>query len=372
MANTNLFKKNNNEKSCEFEHGIIRDRRFLGVIIFLLFIALFVSIILAVVFGPVYIKPSEVLRIVIYNTIKIPIGDIDSLTSGVNYDIIWGIRFPRIILGAVVGMGLAIVGVVMQAMVQNPLANPYTLGISSGASLGATFAIMIGVGRLFGTNAVGISAFLGAFICSLSVYVLSNIGGRSSSVKLLLAGMATSAICSAFTSFIIFIANDAHGMRTLTFWLMGSLTSASWDNIIMPSIIILFGVFFFVFQFRNLNMMLMGDENAITLGTDLNIYRKIYMVITSLMTGMIVCVAGTIGFVGLIIPHIVRGLAGSDHRKLVPISSLVGAIFLIWTDVFAKSIMGGAEMPIGVITSLLGAPFFVWLMIKKSYGFGGN
>ncbi len=372
LENTEKLGQSIGENTNSFKEGIIKDRKVFIITILLLIITLFLSIIFAVVFGPVEIKATEAFRIVVYNTVKIPIGDIETLTSGMNYDIIWGIRVPRVLLGAVVGMGLSIVGVVMQAMVQNPLANPYTLGISSGASLGATFAIMLGVGGIFGTNAIGISAFIGAFICSVAVYILSNIGGNSSSVKLLLAGMAISAICSSFTSFIIFIANDAQGMKTLTFWLMGSLVSGSWQNIITPSIIIVLGVLFFIFQFRNLNMMLMGDENAITLGTNLNSHRKVYMLITSLMTGMIVYVAGTIGFVGLLIPHIVRGIVGSDHRKLVPISALIGAIFLIWTDVFARTIMGGTEIPIGVITSLLGAPFFLWLMVKKSYGFGGN
>ncbi|WP_102401348.1 FecCD family ABC transporter permease [Haloimpatiens massiliensis] len=362
------------DKKCngDKQKVIFRKKTSIMVLVTILIAFLAISVIIAVIFGPVKLQIKEVFRIVVYNIFKIPIGDKQTLVKGVSYEIVWGIRFPRILLGAIVGAGLSVVGVVMQAMVQNTLADPYILGISSGASLGATFSIMIGVTKFLGGNSIGILAFVGALICSICVYTLSNIGGRCSSEKLILSGVVVSAICSAFTSFIIFIAGNERGIRNLTFWLMGSLASASWKNIILPAAIIIVGTLFFLSQFRNLNVMLMGDETAITLGKDLNKYRRIYIIITALMTATIVCVAGTIGFVGLIIPHIVRGFVGCDHRRLIPISALVGAIFLIWTDVFSRTVMKGMEMPIGIITSMLGAPFFMWLMIKKSYNFGGK
>lgn len=338
------------------------------IIIIILIAVLFLSIILAVTFGSVKLSAYEAYRIIIYNLFHIPIGDIDTLTKGSMYDIIWQIRFPRVLLSAIVGMGLSTVGVAMQATVHNPLADPYILGLSSGASLGATFAILIGVNGIFLGSAVGFGAFLGALISSIFVYVLSNLGGRMTSVKLILSGMIISAICSAFTNFIIYTTDNLEGMRTVAFWMMGSLSSAAWKNITVPTLVVVFGSIFFMFQFRILNTMLLGDEAAVTLGIDLARYRKVYMVISSLITGVIVSVCGTIGFVGLIIPHIVRLFIGSDHKKLIPISSLFGAIFLIWTDVFARTLMKTFELPIGVITSMIGAPFLLWLMIRNSYG----
>lgn len=366
-----MFKKGNLDQN-EFKNKIKIKKKSLLITIALLALILFASMGIAVFFGPVSIQITKIFRILFYNIFKVFLGPQASLTTGMTYDIVWGIRFPRVLMGAIVGMGLSIVGVVMQAMVKNPLANPYILGISSGASLGATFAIMLGVGSLLGSNFIGLAAFIGALLASIAVYSIANLGGKSSSVKLLLAGMAISALCSAFTSFIIYLANDAQGMKTLTFWLMGSLVPAAWENILMPAVIIVLGVIYFLFQFRNLNMMLIGDESALTLGTNLKSYRKKYIVVTSIMTGMVVYTAGTIGFVGLIIPHIVRSFVGTDHKKLIPISALVGAIFLVWTDVLARLLITNSEMPIGIITSLLGAPFFIWLLIKKSYGFGGN
>lgn len=367
-ANKNNLKINNKN----FKEGIIKNRTTLMITILMLLGALFLSMVFAIVFGPVDIKALEVLKIILHNAFNISIGDTSTLSSGVNYEIIWSIRFPRILLGAIVGMGLSVVGLTMQSMVQNPLADPYILGISSGASLGATFGIFIGIGSIFGANGVSMFAFMGALGSSLLVYVLSNTGGRATPVKLVLSGMVISSIASAFSSFLIFMCKNDQQIRTITFWLMGSLASASWDSIKLPGIFIILGTLFFVFQFRNLNIMLLGDQNAITLGTDLNKYRKIYMLITSLMTGLIVYSAGMIGFVGLVIPHIVRMLVGSDHRKLVPICALVGAIFLIWTDVLARTLLQDMEIPIGVITSILGAPFFIWIMIKKTNAFGGN
>ncbi|SFA84276.1 FecCD family ABC transporter permease [Clostridium frigidicarnis] len=360
------------KSKVNFDSKIKENRKFFIIILITLAILLFLSIIFSVTFGSVDLSPYDAYRIIIYNIFKIPIGDVATLTSGASYDIIWNIRVPRVLLGAIVGMGLAIVGVVMQATVQNPLADPYILGLSSGASLGATFSILIGFSGGMFFSGITFWAFLGALISSILVYTLSNIGGRITSTKLILSGMIVSSICSAITSFIIFVANDAEGIKTITFWSMGSLTSASWKNIQIPSLIVLVTVIFFIFQFRTLNVMLLGNETSVTLGVDLSKYRKIYMVLSSLVTGVIVSVCGIIGFVGLIIPHIVRLIVGSNHKTLIPVSALVGSIFLIWTDVFSRTFMKGMEMPIGIITSILGAPFLMWLMIKKSYRSGGK
>lgn len=260
----------------------------------------------------------------------------------------------------------------MQAVVKNPLADPYILGISSGASLGATMAIMLGVGAFLGSNFVGIAAFAGAFLISLGVMTLANIGGRSNSTKLLLAGMALSAICSAFSNFIVYFANDKNGIQTVTYWLMGSLAGAEWESIAVVFPIVVIAAVFFWSQARRLNLMLLGDEASITLGTNLHKWRHIYLLVISVIIGFVVYSSGMIGFVGLVIPHIVRMIFGTDHRRLVPLCALVGAIYLIWADVLCRIIIPKTELPIGILTSMIGAPCFIYLMVRKRYGFGGG
>jgi len=280
---------------------------------------------------------------------------IETIGKGPVHDIIWLLRLPRLVLAAIVGAGLAVCGVIMQAIVKNPLADPYILGISSGASLGATAAILLGIGVALGENFVGISAFIGAFTISLGVVFIANLGGKANSIKLLLAGMALSAVCSAFSSFIVYFANNKEGMQSIAFWLMGSLSGAKWDSIFIIAPIVMISILFFWTQSRILNLMLLGDEVAITLGRDLHIYRQVYLLVSSLIVGFII-----------------RMLVGTDHKKLVPISALAGAIFLVLADGLCRIIIPKTELPIGILISLIGAPCFVYLMIKKTYGFGGN
>ena len=287
-------------------------------------------------------------------------------------DIIWLLRLPRIILAAIIGSGLATCGVVMQAIVKNPLADPYILGISSGASLGATAAILLGVGLALGENFVGICAFIGAFAISLAVVFIANVGGPANSMKLLLAGMALSAVCSAFSSFIVYFSNNREGLQTITYWLMGSLAGANWHNLSFTVPIILFSIIVFMTQSRILNLMLLGDETAITLGRDLHIYRQVYLLLSSLVVGFAVYSAGMIGFVGLVVPHVVRMLVGTDHKKLIPFSAFSGAVFLVIADGLCRIIIPRTELPIGILISLIGAPCFIYLMIKRTYGFGGH
>ena len=252
------------------------------------------------------------------------------------------------------------------------MADPYVLGISSGASLGATSAILLGVGAAFGSNSVGVMAFLGAFVVSLAVVGLANIGGRANSVKLLLAGTALSSVCSAFSNFIVYIAHDKEGIQTVTYWMMGALGGATWEIDGTVLLVVLAGIVFFLTQYRTLNLMLLGDETSITLGTDLHKWRQLYLLVCAAIVGFSVYAAGMIGFVGLVIPHVVRMLYGTDHKRLLPISALVGAIFLIWADVACRTILPGQELPIGILTSMIGAPCFIYLMARKRYGFGGG
>lgn len=335
----------------------------------ILLVILFLSIGFAVTIGSVDVSIKEVYQVILYKLLNI--GD-SSIGTGAVADVVWLIRMPRIVLAIAVGVGLSVVGIVMQAIVKNPLADPYILGVSSGASLGATLAVVLGIGSSFGSNSLGIMGFIGAFGVSILVLIISNIGGRSNSIKLLLAGMALSSVCSSFSSFLVYISDDSQKLKTITFWLMGSLAGAKWNEIVIIMPIIILGVIFFMTQYRTLNLMLLGDEVSITLGTDLHKFRIIYLVITSLMIGLLVYVSGMIGFVGLIIPHIVRMIFGTDHKKIIPISALLGAIILIWADVLSRALIKGTEIPIGIVISIIGSPLFVWLMIKKNYGFGGS
>lgn len=340
------------------------------ILILVLSLGLIFSVLLAVTFGSSPIPFSDVYRVILNQLFGI--GDDAVYGTGPLHDIIIYIRLPRLILAVAVGMGLAVCGVVMQAIVKNPLADPYILGVSSGASLGATVAIMLGIGSFLGSNFVGVMGCAGAFGISLLVMLVANIGSPSNSVKLLLAGMALSSVCSAFSSFVVFFAHDREGMMSITYWLMGSLAGANWENIAVILPLVILCVFFFITQYRVLNLMLLGDEVSITLGTDLHKYRNVYLLVTSLMIGFIVYASGMIGFVGLIIPHVVRILVGTDHKKLIPISCLMGAILLVWADVLCRVMIKGTELPIGILISMIGAPCFIYLMAKKSYGFGGK
>lgn len=334
--------------------------------------ALALSLLLAVTFGSVEIPISEVYGIITKKLYHAVILRDPTWGDGSLFRVVWYIRLPRLILATAIGMGLSVCGVVMQAIVKNPLADPYVLGISSGASLGATLAIMAGVGTFLGSNFIGIMAFLGAFLISLAVVALANIGGRANSVKLLLAGTALSSVCSAFSSFVVYIAHDKEGMQTVTYWMMGALGGATWEIDGAVLVVVAAGIVFFMTQYRTLNLMLLGDEASITLGTNLHRWRQMYLLVSAAIVGFAVYAAGMIGFVGLVIPHVVRMIYGTDHKKLIPISALVGAIFLIWADVGCRTLIPGEEMPIGILTSIIGAPCFIYLMARRRYGFGGE
>lgn len=349
--------------------GSVLKKSFFFLTFIVLFVFLGFSILAAITFGNADISLKEVYSVIGYEMFHI--NALSEYANGPIHDIVWLIRLPRVLLGMGVGMGLSVCGVIMQAVVKNPLADPYVLGISSGASLGSTLAILMGFGSIFGANSVGVMAFLGAVLTAFAVVFIANIGGRANAGKLILVGMAVSSVCSAFSNFILYIANDKNGTAEVTFWTMGSLGGAKWETVSVIIPIILIGTLIFWTQFRNLNLMLLGDEVSITLGTNLHRVRTVYMILSSLMVGFAVYSAGMIGFVGLIIPHIIRMLFGTDHRKLIPLSALLGSIFLIWSDVICRIILKNAEMPIGIFVSLLGAPFFIYLMARKSYGFGG-
>ncbi|SHH74785.1 iron complex transport system permease protein [Sporobacter termitidis DSM 10068] len=332
--------------------------------------AVVVSVVTAVTIGSTHISVKDVYSVILYELFH-P-DELSPYAQGAVHDVVWLIRLPRLVLAAAVGAGLSVCGTVMQAVVKNSLADPYILGVSSGASFGATLAIMLGVGAALGRNFVGIVAFLCALGASALVMMISNLGTRSNPVKLLLSGMAISAVFSAFSSFIVYLSDDMEGIKNITYWLMGSLAGAAWSSNAVVLSVVLVGTLFFMTQYRTLNLMLLGDEVSITLGTNLHRYRQAYMLATSLIIGFVVYSSGMIGFVGLIIPHFMRMLFGSDHKKILPTAALTGAIFLIWADVLSRIIIPHTELPIGILVSMVGAPCFVYLLVRRSYGFGGD
>lgn len=341
-------------------------RKRISLVILLLLLLLIISMILAVGMGPVKISFSDVWRIIFA---KISGKEITDINHNIQ-NIVWQLRTPRVILGMLVGGGLALSGVGMQAFTRNPLSGPYVLGISSGASAGAVLAVLTGKLRIFGIFALPAGAFLGALLTIFLVYVLSKGKEGVLPIKLILTGIAVSALFTAFTNFLMFNAKNESGIRNATFWIMGGLSGSKWIFIVVPMIAFIIAFVVFYLLSNALNAILIGDATAVTLGINVKLVRRIVIVTTAFLTGSIVAVSGSISFVGLVIPHIVRTIVGTDHRKVVPVASLIGSIFLIWTDVLARTLAGSAELPIGILTAMLGAPFFIWLVRKSSYSFG--
>lgn len=343
------------------------DARFPAVVLGLL-AALLVTLTLAVTIGPVAIAPLTVWQIAVSRVTGLASGE----WSAAHENIVWLIRFPRVLLAAVVGAGLAVVGVAMQATVRNPLADPYILGVSSGASVGAVLVILFGVFQFFGIYSLSVAAFLGAVLTFIVVLTLAQHRGTLSPVRLILVGVALSYVLSATTSFMVFRADEAEGIRSVLFWLMGSVAGAKWSYLTLPLLVLLIGTIYLVLQARPLNALVAGEETAVSLGVDTNRFRRVLMVVAAMMTGVMVALAGAIGFVGLMMPHTVRLFVGSDHRRVLPVSLLAGAIFLVWVDVLARTVVQPEEMPLGVITAFLGGPFFLWLMRRRRDAFGGG
>lgn len=284
--------------------------------------------------------------------------------------IISQIRLPRVICGALVGAALATAGVIYQGIFRNPMADPYVIGASTGATVGSALVLVLGIGlSIFGVNTVQIFAFVGSLITVIFVYNVSRVGSRVPVTTLLLVGIAVSLFLNAIVTYLQTIASDRilHG---LTFWIIGSLASTeNWDRVwsILPLIIIGF-VISYLYS-RNLNVLALGEEQAQHLGVEIEKVKMILIVTGALLTAAAVSISGLIGFVGLIIPHLTRVLIGPDHRILLPTAAIVGASFLMFCDALSRVVMGSGEAPVGIITALSGAPFFVYLLRRKKKGY---
>ncbi|MBH5338530.1 iron ABC transporter permease [Streptomyces pactum] len=280
--------------------------------------------------------------------------------------IVWQLRLPRALLAAVVGAGLGLVGTAVQALVRNPLADPYLLGVSSGASLGAVAAIVLGAGgggaRGLGRTSAG---FPGEQKKIALVWAVARRGGGFSSLRLVLAGVGVGQFLSGFTSYLVLRAGDEQQTQGVLFWLMGSLGGARWETLPVPAVTVAAGLVALQARARALNALQMGDETAAALGVRVAGLRRELFVVTSVLTGVLVSVSGAIGFVGLMVPHACRLVAGGDLRRLLPLSALAGAVLLVVVDLAARTVLPDQELPVGVVTSLIGAPALLYLLDRR-------
>ncbi|KGR89121.1 ABC transporter permease [Ureibacillus massiliensis 4400831 = CIP 108448 = CCUG 49529] len=327
---------------------------------------LFISMMMAILIGSVGITPTIILEVLFYK-----LGIITEVSATNSQQIIiWEIRVPRVLLAAIVGAALAISGAAVQALVKNSIADPYILGVSSGASVGATSVILLGTFSAFGVYALSVAAFLGSIVAVTFVFLLARVNGRTSVMRLLLSGIAISMIFSAITNFILMMSNEQGGIQSVMHWMLGSLAGAKWSNIIIPFLVLIIAFLLLTNRYRQLNALLLGEETATTMGVNVDRFRIYLILIVSLLTGVVVAVSGTIGFVGLIVPHIVRILVGSNYKVVLPFSAVIGSIFIVWADMGARVAIAPEEMPIGIITALCGGPFFIWMLRRQRYSFG--
>lgn len=280
-------------------------------------------------------------------------------------DVFWDVRIPRILLAAAVGASLACAGTAMQAVFRNPMADPYIVGVSSGASVGAVVAGLMGFATIAVIGAVitPALAFTTALLTVFVVYSLGVVGGRVYVNTLLLSGVAVAAFLGALVSVLIYFAGQQY--HRIIFWLLGSLSLASWSAVMVVGVAAAIGIVLVFISSRDMNALLLGEETAHNLGVDPEGLKTLMLVVAAVMTAAAVAFTGVIGFVGLIIPHMVRLVVGADHRILVPAATMSGAIFLIWADTAARTVIAPTELPVGIITALCGGPFFLYLLRRN-------
>jgi iron complex transport system permease protein len=337
-------------------HPVVTFARVVRVSCFLLAIVLLVCL-TSLFFGS---SPIDVFSVLQWLTAG---GDgVGTGLSSTDETILFSIRLPRIVFAGIVGGALAAAGVVFQGLLRNPLADPYILGISSGAAVGALGVLLLGIGF---APVISGSAFLGALFTIFLVYGIARTKTELHSTTLLLSGVIVNAFFSAVIMFLIATASD-RSLHNAMFWLMGDLSLAGWREILLAGLFLIFGFSVIFIYARHLNLIAVSEETAKQLGVHVEQTKIILLLAASLITGVAVSVSGIIGFVGLIVPHMMRMLLGSDHRLLLPASVLFGSAFLIVTDTFARTLIAPAELPVGVITALCGAPYFIYLLRRRT------
>lgn len=328
-----------------------------------LVVVLAASMVVALGIGAVSVPAGTVLEVVAR---RLGVGGLD--VSVLDDRIVWQLRMPRVLGAAATGAGLAIAGAVLQSLTRNDLADPYLLGISGGATVGAVSVIVLGAGvaGVVATTMLTLGAFAGALLAMVLVLALAT--GRSGTLppaRTVLAGVAIGQICAAYTSFVVIMSGDHDAARRVLSWTLGSLAGLRWHSALFLAVVALVAVLLVMAFRHDLDAFAFGESSASSLGVSVTRVRWTLLVGTALVTACLVAFTGAIGFVGLVIPHVVRLVVGPLHHRLLPLSALAGAILLVWADTFARSIVGGQEIPIGIVTAVLGAPVFAWLLRRE-------
>lgn len=342
----------NSQVREDYQRHVGRKLLFLSYM--LLLVTLFAAFIVTI--GPLDISVPDVYKILLAKILPISV-------EGLPTQIVWNIRMPRIVAGIMAGFGLGICGCVMQAVLKNPLASPFTLGISSGANFGVAIAAVLGLGVIGGPYMVIGNAFLFAMLCALFIIALANFKGATSET-LILAGIAMNYLFGSLSDLFRYFATDEQ-LRVMISWGMGDLSAFSWNNFLLLLVIFVFCTPLLYLKANDLNIMTIGDENAKSLGIDTNRVRMSSMLLASLLVATIVCFTGTIAFIGLVAPHMARMMVGSDHKYLFPAAGILGALLLISADATGLYILGSTIIPTGIMTSLIGVPFFMYLILKR-------
>ncbi|MGW0434761.1 FecCD family ABC transporter permease [Micromonospora sp. NPDC003197] len=316
--------------------------------------------------GQVQISPAEVLGSVLHR-LGLEIGSLPAAPQGENA--LWIVRFPRVVLAAVVGAALGCAGAVMQGIFGNPLAEPGVIGVSSGAAVGAALAIVTGF-TAFGNWTVAVAAFTGGLLTTYAVYLLARAGGRTEVVTLVLTGIAVNAVAGALIGLLMFLADEA-GVQAISFWNLGSLAQATWGAVAVALPCLLIGLVIAQFGAGKLDLLALGERSARHLGVDVERLRTTMIVVSALLTAAAVAFTGIISFIGLVVPHLIRMVAGPGHRVLLPASAIGGAVVVIAADLVARTLVDYQELPLGVLTGLIGGPCFFWLLRRTRSRAGG-
>lgn len=323
-----------------------------------------ILIYLCTIVGITSIPFGEANRILLHEVLHLPVN-MEGISAG-NIAIIWNVRLPRVILGFLTGGALAVCGAAYQGIFKNPMADPFILGVSSGAALGASIGIVMHFSAGFlGLNGIAVLAFVGAFLAIFLVYNISKVGRKVPVASLLLSGIAVSQSLTAFMSLLMIF--NVQSMNQIMFWTMGSLNGKGWDQVITVLPYVIIGCLILFTTVRELDIMLLGEDAATQLGVNTDHLKKKVLVVSSVITAAVVSVTGIIGFVGLVVPHIVRILSGPKHRILLPFSLVFGGTFLIICDTLARTV-SSQEIPVGIITAAFGGPFFIYLLRKSKKG----
>lgn len=325
-------------------------------------LAVVASVTLAVTVGPADLAPVEVWRSIAAHLGHL-VGAVDDPTAGLGPlrdSIVWQLRLPRVLTAAFVGAGLAVAGAVMQSLTRNPLADPYLLGLSSGASLGAVAVLVLGAAVL-----LPVAAFAGALLALVAALWLAGAGGPLTPTRMVLAGLAVSQVAAAATSFVIVWSATGDSYREILSWLMGSVAGADWSAVAVAGVAVAVAGMVLLASAGTLDGFAFGDTAAAALGVDVARTRWTLLTVVALLVGALVAVSGSIGFIGLVLPHAVRMVVGTGHRRVLPLSALAGAVVLVWADTLARSAFAPREVPVGIVTALVGAPVFGALLWRR-------